>query len=304
MGEVAAAGPDGRARCEDDADAVYLFQPGVALVRDDTGERRYYQEFLDFFGRRNDLFEGRAPIRRDDVRLPEGLVMVELPVRSDEADTVLATLDDLDEDRRTQHLDGVVAQPDHVVYVTGKGWLCPYTEPEEPPVSEPVPAMTTDTGAGDGIRVSVVDTGLWVPATQQPETDWLAGVTPADPQDVEVVSSSAIHEYAGHGTFVAGIIRCLAPRSAIEVEGALPHGGAVYESRLCEELREALTDRSDPQLISMSAGTHTRKQPRACSASRSSPRISDSPTAPRAWSSPPPATTARTSRSTRPPSRG
>ena len=35
--------------------------------------------------------------------------------------------------------------------------------------------MTTDTKAGDGIRVSVVDTGLWVPATPQPETDGSRG---------------------------------------------------------------------------------------------------------------------------------
>ena len=258
LGEVAVAGPQGGRRAKDDADAIYLFQPGVALVRDNTEERRYYDEFADFFKRRAGQFKERQPVRRDGVRLPDGLVMVEMPSRSDEADAVLVTLGEIDDERRELGLEGVVAQPDHVLYVTATGRLCPYTEPEEPPVSEPVPARTGDTTAGEGVRVSVVDTGLWLQATQSPETDWLAGVTPADPQDVENVTSSAIHEYAGHGTFIAGIIRCLAPSTAIEVEGALPDGGAVYESRLCEELHEALTDRSDPHLISISAGTHTR----------------------------------------------
>lgn len=258
LGDVAVAGPEGPRRAKDDADALYLFRPGVALVRDNTEEQRYYDEFVEFFTRRDSVFEGRAPTRRDDVRLPDGLVMVDMPSRSDEADAVLVTLEELDDERRARGIREALAQPDHVVYVTAIGRFCPYTEPEEPPVSEPVPGMVNDPSAGEGIRVSVVDTGLWMQATQSPDTDWLAGVTPADQDDVETVSSSAIHEYAGHGTFVAGIIRCLAPRTAIEVEGALPNGGAVFESRLCEELHEALTDRSDPHLISISAGTHTR----------------------------------------------
>lgn len=259
VGDVAVAGPEGPRRAKDDADALYLFRPGVALVRDNTDERRYYDEFIEFFDRRSELFEGREPVRRDDVRLPDGLVLVEMPARRDEEDAVLVTLDEIDQDRRERRLDGVVAQPDHILYVTpGGSRLCPFTEPEEPPVSGPVPALTSDATAGAGVRVSVVDTGLYVPATTDPDTAWLAGVTPADAQDIENVNAAAIHEYAGHGTFVAGIVRCLAPSAAIEVEGALPNGGAVYESRICEELHEALTDPTDPQLISISAGTHTR----------------------------------------------
>jgi hypothetical protein len=259
VGEVAAAGPGGPHVAKDDADALYLYQPGVALVRDDTEERRYFEEFTEFFARRDDLFEGRAPIRREEVRLPDGLVMVQMPSRSDEADAVLKTLEDLDQDRRERNLGGVVAQPDHVLYVTAEGRYCPATEPEEPRVREPIPPRSTDANIGAKVKVSVVDTGLWVPATESDDTGWLKGVTPADVLDVENVDQNDIHEYAGHGTFVAGIIKCLAPGTAIEVEGALPNGGAVYESTIIEELREALSDTTDPQLISISAGTHTRE---------------------------------------------
>lgn len=250
---VAVAGSELSQAPKDDADGSFLYRPGYALVRDNTDKMRYYEEFTDFFTRRDGLFDGE-PVRERD--LSPGLVLVRMPGRSDERN-VLVTLDEIDKDRREKGIKNVLAQPDHILYVTTYGRLCPATEPQEPRRSEPVPARSTDDSAGAGVRVSVVDTGLWVQATSNPETDWLVGVTPADHEDIENVNSSAIHAYAGHGTFVAGIIRCVAPRADIEVEGALPNGGAVYESELCEELREALRDRDDPQLISVSAGTYT-----------------------------------------------
>jgi subtilisin family serine protease len=79
-----------------------------------------------------------------------------------------------------------------------------------------------------------------------------------DPDDEEHVDPDAIHPYAGHGTFVSGVIQCLAPGSTIDVEGALTHGGAVYESEICEQLHQALESKEHPQLISISAGTYTR----------------------------------------------
>ncbi|MCG8150434.1 S8 family serine peptidase, partial [Pimelobacter simplex] len=45
----------------------------------------------------------------------------------------------------------------------------------------------------------------------------------------------------------------------IEVEGVLTHGGAVFESEIVAQLDEALRDDDHPQLISISAGTHTRR---------------------------------------------
>ena len=250
---VAVAGSEGPRRARDDADAVYLYRPGHMLVRVAD------YELLDRFFRdpeREGDFTGEL------VRVSEptpGVLLTRVPSRKDRADDVLASLEELDKahPERVERRDPV-ATPDHILYVTATGKMCPATEPEEPPSTEPVPPPTSEADAGSGVRVSVVDTGLWVQATTSSDTDWLAGVTPADPQDVENVNSAAIHEYAGHGTFVAGIIRCLAPKTEIEVEGALPDGGAVYESRLCEELQEALGDRSDPQLVSISAGTHTR----------------------------------------------
>ena len=258
-GSIAIAGPDGLHVTRDPAEGLYLFRPGVALVRDNTDERAYFEEFAEFFTRRDDLFEGRAPRRRDDRRLPDGLVMVDLPARSDEADTVLMTLDDLDKDRRKRELDGVIAQPDHVLYVTVFGRLCPDTEPETPRETDPLPPLNPDSSAGEGVRVSVVDSGWWKDAASHAITKkWVADVH-ADPDDEEHLNGSTIHEYAGHGTFVAGVIQCLAPASRVEVEGVLTNGGAVWESEICEQLDQALHDDDLPHLVSISAGTHTRK---------------------------------------------
>jgi len=175
------------------------------------------------------------------------------PRRSDGVIDVLKTLDEMDREVR----EGL-ATPDHVLYVVGSlGKACPATEPAPPPGSGPVPALSKNPGAGKGVRVSVVDTGWYPDAATDSDTPWLA--TGVD-GDVEQVDPNDIHAYAGHGTFVAGVVRCLAPATEIEVEGFLTMGGAIYESEIAQQLNEAMLDWEDnPQLISISAGTHTRK---------------------------------------------
>lgn len=251
---VAAAG-DGPRRPRDDADTRFLFRPDHLLVREDRLE-----EVIDFFRRRPEQFDNAVPERPTRRPPVDGVVLLPVPPRTDGEDAVLMTLEQLDRElgsdddpRRAPSFS-----PDHLLYVTKiSAGLCPATEPEVPDRPRPWPAPATG-NAGHGVRVSVVDTGLWQPATTSGTTPWLKGVV-ADPEDVEQVDSHAIHPYAGHGTFVSGVIRCLAPATEIDVEGALTHGGAVFESELVAQLDDALSEDHHPQLISMSAGTHTRK---------------------------------------------
>lgn len=261
-GEVAAAAPEGPRPPKDDADAYFLYHPSRALVREEDVEA--VTRFFDDAGER---FRGgverldirKIPLRQDAARdRPEreplpGVAVLAFPERTDEADRVLATIEELDAEIR----DGI-ATPDHVLYVTVKGHFCPATEPETTRSTQPWPPQSSDATAGSGVRVGVVDTGLWTDAVGSQSTPWMTDVY-ADHPDVEQVNTTAIHEYAGHGTFVAGVVKCLAPDSRVEVEGALPHGGAVFESAICQQLHEALVDGDHPQLISISAGTHTRK---------------------------------------------
>ncbi|MGN6677389.1 MAG: S8 family peptidase, partial [Streptosporangiaceae bacterium] len=114
-----------------------------------------------------------------------------------------------------------------------------------------------DPSAGTDVRVSVIDTGLldgasaWAP--------WIGGVEPdtkADIEDPDRIRKGYADPYAGHGTFVAGVTRCLAPASHVVVEREIEVSGFVRESSLIKQIHQALS--RSPDIISMSAGGYTR----------------------------------------------
>jgi hypothetical protein len=144
-----------------------------------------------------------------------------------------------------------VAAPDHVLYITPAG-CCPATEPETVGQNNPDPEVRRDACCdGTGAFVSVVDTG-YIPALDNAQHAWLEHVT----GDEEVVNANDIGPYAGHGTFVAGVVRCMSPGAQVRVEGFLTHGGAVFESEIVKQLSDAIAEM--PDIISMSAGCTTR----------------------------------------------
>lgn len=148
------------------------------------------------------------------------------------------------------HLGIGVATPDHLLYVIGVS-PCPANEPEVvPPWAPPHPPVSTDRCDGYGVKVVVVDTG-W---TELPRSPWLDGVD----GDTEIVldDQGNIRPYAGHGKFIAGVIRAVAPAAEVFVKGVFTKAGASWESDLVPKLYEALAE--NPDIISLSAGTYTR----------------------------------------------
>ena len=243
-----------------DGGLAYLYHPERALVN-----ARDVDAVRGFFDERDDVYRDSGsyvPVIDDE------LMLYTFPARHSNGEVAL--LDDLDELDREVRLG--VATPDHVLYVVGNpGKVCPATEPMLPANPAPVPTLSKNADAGRGVRVSVVDTGWYAPAAKHPATRWVAvGVEGAQEQLQKQGTVDLIHEYAGHGTFVAGVVKCLAPATDIEVEGFLVNGGAVWEHEITEQLNQAMLDYEDdpktpehdprpPHLISISAGTHTRK---------------------------------------------
>jgi subtilisin family serine protease len=162
---------------------------------------------------------------------------------------------DLDTEAALTQIDGQlgvgVATPDHVVHISVAS-ACPATEPEDVDLP-PYPGVNPDPESdGEGVLVSVVDTGF-LPSLDDARHPWLAGVT----GDEESHDQTHIRPFEGHGTFVAGIVRCMAPAAEVRVEGYLTHGGTIFESEIITQLDDAL-DRV-PDIICLSAGTMTRR---------------------------------------------
>jgi len=155
-------------------------------------------------------------------------------------------------------LDGgePLVTPVHIVHITK---LCPAGEPQVPsgyparPWPAPGPA-----GEGRDVRVGVCDTGFlqgldharypWL-ANVDGEPDPLGPMLPGDQQ--------SIPQYAGHGTFVAGVASCMAPGASVYVNNHFTKSGGELEHVIIQKLEQLIRDQA-PAVVSLSAGTYTR----------------------------------------------
>jgi len=146
-----------------------------------------------------------------------------------------------------------VATPDHIFYLC-PGHACAATEPEVIHASAaPDPGVSTEPCDGSGVRVAVLDSG-WLPDAEA-QHSWLAGVH-GDSEPPFTGSPPGIPPYSGHGTFVAGCLRCMAPRADVRVRRTFRMVGAEYESDLVKHVSEVL--RTGVDIISLDFGSSTR----------------------------------------------
>jgi len=100
-----------------------------------------------------------------------------------------------------------------------------------------------------------VDTGLTEDAAAGHL--WLEGVRGAPEETyVKLDGQDVIAPYAGHGMFVAGGARCVAPGATVYVERAFTFVGAAYESSLLHSLEHALG--LNPDVLVLPFTTSTR----------------------------------------------
>jgi Subtilase family len=124
-----------------------------------------------------------------------------------------------------------IATPDHVLTAAQTMRPCSATEPEPPyPTAGPYPAVCRDGGAR--VRIFQADTGLVAGAAET--FPWLAGVQgDTDPRE----SGGTILPYGGHGTFVAGVLRCMAPEAQVHVANIFDIAGSARESDVAMRLK-------------------------------------------------------------------
>jgi subtilisin family serine protease len=139
-----------------------------------------------------------------------------------------------------QRLGRGIATPDHVLTVSPDGGVCPATEPQQTYEGiEPYPSVSQGNG-GAGVLIYMDDTGLLKDAAET--HSWLAGVQgdldPLPPEDPP--GTQPIPAYTGHGTFVAGVARCMAPAADIIVTDVFSTAGSELESNWIPRLEAAL----------------------------------------------------------------
>ncbi len=208
----------------------HMYAEGEILVREEHLDR--VLEILEPDADRDQLRGDPARVRS----VIDGVVLFTLGDSQPQALDALSTVD--------QQLGAGIATPNHVLTVAGgQGGVCPATEPQEVYYDiEPFPSVRHD-GGGAGVLVYMADTGLLRDTAMH---SWLEGVRmanpveDADPREPLQGDPPQIPPYTGHGTFVAGVLRCIAPGTEIVVENAFAIAGSELESDLVPRLDAAL----------------------------------------------------------------
>src|SRR5580704_12648713 len=152
-----------------------------------------------------------------------------------------------------------LATPVHIMHITK---ICPADEPEVPCGCESSPAQpcppATPGAGGTGVRLGVSDTGL-LENLDLAQVPWLDGVT-GEPDLLGPILPGGqlnIPEYAGHGTFIAGVARSMAPGATVYVSDHFTSSGGELEYVIIDKLEQLIADFS-PAVVNLSAGTYTR----------------------------------------------
>jgi subtilisin family serine protease len=214
---------------------AYMYAADQLLVRE-----QHVGQVLEILGR-------SASARVEDVIEGVKLVHLATPPAGPRRAQVPFELDRID-----RALGEGIATPNHVLTVAPEAGPCPATEPEEVYFGiEPYPGARPEND-GSGVRIYIADTGLLDDAASHP---WLVGVD-GEPDPLQPVPGQFIQPYAGHGTFVAGVARCMAPNADVFVSNIFQIAGSELESECVIKLDAALAGGYD--IFNLSITTPTR----------------------------------------------
>jgi hypothetical protein len=204
----------------------YLYAEGELLVLDE-----YLEPVLRILDRREGDQETEAPPERPEPpeRVLRGLVLVRF--KGKRVPEVLEQID--------RELGEGCASPNHILTVSnGEASPCAATDPQEVTEgTEPYPSVC-QSNSGSGVRIFIADTGRLPDADTHP---WLAGVDGDDDPGSPEFHNGKLLPYTGHGTFVAGVLRCLAPDAEIFVGAVFATAGSARESDFAISLQAELS---------------------------------------------------------------
>ncbi|MEU6769901.1 S8/S53 family peptidase [Streptomyces sp. NPDC046759] len=233
-----------------DRDAHFLYEKGVVLARDGEEARVVEDAVRAHFTATPGLVPDH--VRRDGPETNRtGVTRIRTGAPGSGDDTVPHALRALRaaEARRGRRLVG----RNHVLHIAVNA--CPGDEPVPVARTQPAnPGASAGTYDPDGaVGVLVVDTGLMHDHRLCP----LLAHTTGDAEAAETDGDGVLRQYAGHGTFIAGILAAVAPSTRVTVRGTLKDAGAVLESEFGARLFAAVDEGGWPDIISLSAGTPT-----------------------------------------------
>jgi Subtilase family len=157
-------------------------------------------------------------------------------------------------DRIDAELGPGIATPNHVLTAAQTLRPCSFTEPQQVyPTAGPYPSVCREGGAR--VRIFQADTGLVAEAEKT--FPWLAGVKGDPDPRAGTGPASTIEPYGGHGTFVAGVLRCMAPEAQVHVENIFATGGSALESEVAMRLKAAFA--FGFEILHITASCHTWK---------------------------------------------
>ncbi|MFC6085966.1 S8 family peptidase [Sphaerisporangium aureirubrum] len=244
---------------------AFIYEPGHILTR--RADVRRVREALEDIDRTDDVRGRRRPRPGEEAPSEGGAAeradVVRLRVNGD----VLRIL------RLLADILGIgVVTPNHLFSITPVA-ACPSGEPlvvdgddcgdrcgDRCGDPAPLPRWNRDRTAGKGVGVLIVDTGLLDHYAR--EHPWLRGGP--DPSRAIDDPQPGIQRYEGHGTFIAGVLRCVAPSVTFGVSNAMRPVGTLYEHQLGPALLGALQDWANahggrwPAIINLSSGTPTQ----------------------------------------------
>jgi hypothetical protein len=112
-----------------------------------------------------------------------------------------------------------------------------------------LPLRTTRSDDGEGVRIAVLDTGMF-------DHEWLNGVERApDSGDVwDVEHDGYGDEESGHGTFIAGLIAQVAPAASVYAVKVLDSHGVGDDFNVAKEMRKLP---QDIDIVNLSLGGYT-----------------------------------------------